>query len=223
MNQPPSSTTIDGSTVDAVLFDLDGTLIDSTIATERAWTTWGRLMDLEGYRHTRHGLTARSLVEELIEPARQAEATELITRLEIEDTDGIHLKDGVAELLASLPAGSWTIVTSCTDELAAARMGAAGLERPAGMVTASMVTRGKPAPDGFLAGAQGLGVDITRCLVVEDTPAGLTAGRDAGARTLAVAGTYPADALGADAVLDSLARLTATPLADGTLGLSIAK
>lgn len=220
MNQS-SRSTLDGSTIDAVLFDLDGTLIDSTIATERAWTTWGRSMGLEDYRHTRHGLTAASLVAELIEPARHAEAIELITRLEIEDTDGIHLKEGVADLLASLPAGSWTIVTSCTAELAAARMNAAGLKAPAGMVTADMVARGKPAPDGFLAGARALGVDIARCLVVEDTPAGLAAGRSAGALTLAVAGTYPAAGLSADTVVDSLARVAAIPLADGSLGLSI--
>lgn len=223
MNQPASSTPLDGSIFDAILFDLDGTLIDSTIATERAWMKWGRLMGLDDYRHTRHGVTARSLVEELIDPARHGEAFELIARLEVEDVAGIHLKAGVPELLAALPAESWGIVTSCTDELAAARMGAAGLTPPPRMVTASMITRGKPAPDGFLAGARALGVDITRCLVVEDTPAGLTAGSSAGARTLAVAGTYPAAQLRADAVLDSLARLTVTTLADGTLGLSIAK
>lgn len=207
--------------VDAILFDLDGTLINSTIATERAWTTWGALMGLPKYRHTIHGLTAQGLIHKLIEEPRHAEALELITRLEIEDTHGIHAKDGVRPLLASIPKDRWTIVTSCTRELASARMGAASLADPAHMVTADQVVEGKPDPEGYLLAARRLGVDIRRCLVVEDAPAGLSAGRAAGAHTLAVAGTYGQDTLVADAIVESLEQLTISSTTNGDLRVSI--
>ncbi|MBD7995686.1 HAD-IA family hydrolase [Arthrobacter sp. Sa2CUA1] len=194
--------------VDAVLFDLDGTLIDSTVATERAWTLWGEKMGIAGYRHTAHGMTALTLVNELVDAPRRAEALELITRLEIEDTDGIRQKEGTADLLAAIPSKQWTIVTSCTRELARARMAAAGLDWPEHMVTADQVTTGKPSPEGFLLAAKRLGADIRRCLVVEDAPAGLSAGRSANAQTLGVTGTYGARQLEADAVVASLGQLT---------------
>lgn len=209
-----------GFTVDAILFDLDGTLIDSTIATERAWTAWGAQMGLPGYKHTLHGLTAQSLVGKLIEEPRHAEALKLITRLEVEDTLGIHVKDGVRRMLASIPEDRWTIVTSCTDELAAARLAAAELGHPAHMVTADQVSTGKPSPEGFLLAARRLGVDIRRCLVVEDAPAGLSAGRAAGAHTLAVTGTYGADVLSADTIVESLDRVDVSATADGSLLVS---
>lgn len=194
--------------VDAVLFDLDGTLIDSTVATERAWTLWGERMGIAGYRHTAHGLTAQSLVNELVDAPRRAEALALIARLEIEDTRGIRQKEGTAELLAALPPQNWTIVTSCTRELARARMAAAGLDWPQHVVTADQVTTGKPSPEGYLLAAERLGTDIRRCLVVEDAPAGLSAGRSANAQTLGVTGTYGAEELDADAVVASLSQLT---------------
>jgi sugar-phosphatase len=134
-------------TVDALLFDLDGTLIDSTPATERAWRTWGERMGLAGFSYGSHGVPAKALVERYLEPARHAEAYELIKALEMADTDGVLRKDGAVELLESLPAGSWTIVTSCTRGLAQVRMDAAGLADPKHMVTADQVTTGKPHPE----------------------------------------------------------------------------
>lgn len=218
---PPTFTGAMRFTVEAILFDLDGTLIDSTIATERVWTDWSRTMGLKDYRHTAHGLPARSLVASLIEESRQDEALELINRMEIQDTDGICIKDGVAQLLETLPASRWTIVTSCTRELAAARMRAAGLHTPEHMVTADQVSAGKPNPEGFEVAAHRLGVDVSRCLVVEDAPVGLTAGSASGARTLGVTGTYAASQLTADAVVPSLARLSVTPGPDGSLHVDI--
>lgn len=204
-------------TVDALLFDLDGTLIDSTPATERAWRTWGERMGLGGFSYGSHGVPARALVARHIEPARQAEAFELIKALELADTGGVVRKDGAVELLSALPAGAWTIVTSCTRELALARMAAAGVACPATMVTADQVRDGKPHPEPFLLGASRLGADIGRCLVVEDAPAGLASGRAAGAVTLAVAGTSAASELDADHVVGSLADVSATPLPDGRI------
>ncbi|MCQ9162847.1 MULTISPECIES: HAD-IA family hydrolase [unclassified Arthrobacter] len=208
-------------TVEALLFDLDGTLIDSTGATERAWRHWGELMGLAGFSYGSHGVPAQALVERHLEADRQAEGFELIKALETADTEGIVYKPGAAELLASLPAGAWTIVTSCTRGLAEARMAAAGLAAPAHLVTADQVTSGKPHPEPFLLGAARLGADIRRTLVVEDAPAGLASGRAAGAVTLAVAGTSEAGGLDARYVVGSLSEVSAEVLPDGRIGLTL--
>ncbi|MDQ0278627.1 HAD superfamily hydrolase (TIGR01509 family) [Arthrobacter silviterrae] len=208
-------------TVDAVLFDLDGTLIDSTPATERAWRRWGELMGLDGFEYGSHGVPAQAQVEQYLEPARQEEGFELIKALETADTDGILCKPGAAELLASLPDGSWTIVTSCTRGLAEARLAAAGIAVPAHMVTADQVANGKPHPEPFLLGAARLGSDIAQCLVVEDAPAGLASGTAAGAMTLAVAGTTDAADLTAHYVVDSLAGVAAAVLPNGQIQLTL--
>lgn len=207
--------------VDAVLFDLDGTLIDSTPATERAWRLWGETMGLENFSYGTHGVPAQALVEQVIDAQRQAEAFELIKALEMADTDGVVRKEGAGELLASLPARAWTIVTSCTQGLATTRMNAAGIAEPALMVTADHVTHGKPHPEPFLLGASRLGVDINRCLVVEDAPAGLASGRAAGALTLAVAGTSAASELDADHIVASLSAVNAEVLGDGRIQITL--
>ncbi|WP_425864237.1 HAD-IA family hydrolase [Arthrobacter sp. TWP1-1] len=223
MTRTPTSTEtgVRQFTVDAILFDLDGTLIDSTPATERAWRTWGERMGLANFSYGTHGVPAQALVEQTIEPARQAEAFELIKALETADTDGVVAKDGALALLASLPDETWTIVTSCTQGLADARMAASGVSGPHHMVTADQVTHGKPHPEPFLLGASRLKVDIRSCLVVEDAPAGLTSGRAAGALTLAVAGTTVAGELDADHVVKSLADVSAIVLPDGRIQITL--
>ena len=207
--------------VDAVLFDLDGTLIDSTPATERAWRLWGEMMGLKNFSYGTHGVPAQALVEQVIEEERQAEAFELIKTLEMADTDGVVRKDGAVELLGSLPVGAWTIVTSCTHGLAQTRMSAAGITEPAFMVTADQITHGKPHPEPFLLGASRLGVDISRCLVVEDAPAGLASGRAAGAVTLAVVGTSAATELDADHIVTSLSAVSAEVLPNGQIQITL--
>ncbi|SEE52533.1 sugar-phosphatase [Arthrobacter alpinus] len=208
-------------TVSAILFDLDGTLIDSTPATERAWRTWGELMGLADFSYGTHGVPAQALVEQTIEPARQAEAFELIKALETGDTGGVVAKDGAAELLGSLPDGSWTIVTSCTRGLAEARMAAAGISGPHHMVTADQVNFGKPHPEPFLLGAHRVNADIHSCLVVEDAPAGLTSGRAAGAVTLAVVGTTAAAELDADYIVSTLDDVRAEVFPDGRIRVTV--
>ncbi|MEK8225961.1 HAD-IA family hydrolase [Oerskovia sp. M15] len=116
-------------------------------------------------------------------PADQVEAAYArIHELELLDNDGVRLLPGTVDAFASLPATRQAIVTSCTRPLAAARIAAAGLVPPAVVVTADDVTHGKPDPDPFLLGAERLGVDPSRCLVVEDAPVGVASGRAAGAR-----------------------------------------
>lgn len=210
--------------LDAILFDLDGTLIDSTQVTTKAWARWGRELGIDRTDYHDHGVPARQVIQGVIasndlDPARFQEAFDLINYLEETDTEGVVRLPGAAQVLASIPPERWSIVTSCTDALAAVRLGAVGWEAPHNIVTADMVSQGKPAPEGYLLGARRLGADPARCLVVEDAPAGLAAARAAGMRSLGLTGTFTADLLDADLVLDGLQGVRAERGADGTLSL----
>jgi mannitol-1-/sugar-/sorbitol-6-phosphatase len=201
--------------VRAVLFDLDGTLIDSTPAVARSWARWGEQWGVgDVFASHEHGRPAREIVAGHLPPERVDEAFASIEALEIADTDGIVVLPGARELLAALPRGAWAIVTSCSRPLADARLAAVGLEPPV-LVTASDTAVGKPAPDPFLEAARRLGVDPADCLVVEDAPAGLTAARAAGAATLAVEGTVDPALLEADLVAPSLTAVAVEVLPDG--------
>lgn len=199
----------------AVLFDLDGTLIDSTAAVVRSWLAWAAERGiaperLQGY----HGVPAVDIVRDLVaDDAQVPAAVARINELELLDVRGIELLPGAAQALAALPAGRAAVVTSCTDALAAARIGATRLPVPDVLVAADHVHRGKPDPEPFLLGAERLGVDPSACLVVEDAPSGLAGARAAGMATLAVTTTTPADDLVADAVVGTLAdvRFSADP------------
>lgn len=183
-----------GRTFDAVLFDMDGTLIDSVPAVDRNWRRWAAehgLPDPDDFQ-IQHGTPARTLIAELLPADLVEPAYERIHALELADNEGVTILPGTRDALATLPASRQAIVTSCTGPLAAARMAASGLAAPSVLVTADDVARGKPDPDPFLLGAELLGVDPTRCLVVEDAPAGIAAARAAGCATLAVTGTHTA-------------------------------
>lgn len=199
-----------------VLLDMDGTLIDSIPAVERSWLRWCAEFDVDPRRLVGgHGVSAENLIAGLLPEERRAEAFARIREIEVADTEGITVLPGAAELLRRLhDAGVPTaIVTSCTDDLAEARLRATGLPHPEVVVTASDVERGKPFPDPWLLGAQRLGVDPARCVVVEDAVAGLVAARAAGCGLLvAVTSTTPADELvgHADLVVPDVAALAIT-------------
>ncbi|MGO3152640.1 MAG: HAD-IA family hydrolase [Galactobacter sp.] len=221
-----STTLFDG--LDAVLFDLDGTLIDSTPVTSRAWAKWGVMLGIGRTDYHEHGIPARQVVTSVIESGdlaadRWDEAFALINELEESDAEGVTVLPGAAEFLASLPQDRWTIVTSCTDNLIAVRLGAVGWQPPATIVTADSVTHGKPDPEGYLLGASRLGVDPSRCLVVEDAPAGLAAAHAAGMATLGLSGTYGAEDLMADVVLPGLAGVTASRVPDTGVRIMLAE
>lgn len=200
-------------TAEALLFDLDGTLVDSTPAIVRSWARWAAEFGVTeaAFRAVHaHGRTSAALVADLVPADRVAEATRRIEELEIGDLDGVTALPGAAELLDRLPAGRWTIVTSGVRRLALSRIAAAGLPVPPVLVGADDVRHGKPDPEPYLKGAAALGVAPERCLVVEDAPAGLTAARAAGAATVAVATTHPYEELKADLVVADLAALSVT-------------
>ena len=197
-----------------VLLDMDGTLIDSIPAVVRSWLRWCEEYDVDPARLTGfHGVSASNVIAELLPEERRAEAFARIREIEVNDVEGITLLPGSVDLLAALADGGvpTAIVTSCTTDLAEARIAATGLALPAALVTASDTERGKPWPDPWLEGARRLGVDPGDCVVVEDAVAGLRAARAAGCRALvAVLGTTAREELEpvADLVLADLTRLT---------------
>lgn len=180
------------------LFDLDGTLVDSLPAVERAWVNWATRFnisseDVLGFIHGKQAITSlRHFMAGAPEEEIQQEFLRL-EKLESEDTDGIVALPGAAELLAHLNDANipWAIVTSGSVPVASARRRAAGLPEPAVFVTAERVARGKPEPDAYLLGAQLLGLEPEECVVVEDAPAGVLSGLAAGCHVIAV--NAPAD------------------------------
>jgi mannitol-1-/sugar-/sorbitol-6-phosphatase len=196
----------------AALFDLDGVLVDSTVAVERVWRKWAHAHNInpDSIMEKAHG---RRSVETLrmVAPHMDAEKENLIVeRMEIEDKEGIVSIAGANELLGSLPLDRFMIVTSATAALAAARLQYAGFRVPDRMVTSEDVDQGKPFPEPYLKGAAALGFAPADCVVFEDTPAGIQAGKAAGMRVVALTSTYEAEELtAADAIIDSLAAVKA--------------
>ncbi len=195
---------------DAVLFDLDGVLVDSTPSVERVWREWANphgldVADILAVAHGRRTAETISLVAPHLDAA--AEAKRLETR-EIEDTAAVLPIEGAAALLETLPSERWAVVTSGTRALAHARLRACGLPIPQTFVGAEDVQRGKPDPECYLRGASLLGVRPDRCVVVEDAPSGVEAGRAAGATVIAVTTTHRAPELSdANAVAETVGSL----------------
>jgi mannitol-1-/sugar-/sorbitol-6-phosphatase len=180
--------------VDAILLDMDGTLVSSDAAVERAWTSWAAEQGLDpaAVLAIAHGQpTERTIGRMLPElsPEGVAEAAARLLALECDDLADIAPTEGVDRLVAVLErrALPWAVFTTARRRLAQVRLEAAGIEPPV-LVTADDVTASKPDPEGYLRAARSLGVAPSRCLVVEDTEAGLAAGRAAGAMTAALKG-----------------------------------
>jgi sugar-phosphatase len=175
----------------AVISDLDGVLVDSMAATSRAWGRWGARHGLDGaaIQAANHGRPSRDVVADHV-PADAVEAEAgFVLDAEVSDTRGVVALPGAAGVLA-LPVVA--IATSCEAPLARARLAAAGLPAPDVLVTADQVARGKPAPDAYRLAAERLGADPAGCLVLEDAPSGVAAGRAAGMTVWAVTTTHAA-------------------------------
>jgi len=175
----------------AILFDMDGVLIDSTPAVARVWHQWAieHGFDPEEVVPRAHGRPSLATVREYLPHADHAVENREVERREIEDIGGIVPLPGALDLLAGIPAGRWAIVTSCTRRLAEVRLRAAGLPVPQKLITANDITQGKPNPEPYLKGAALLAYPPEACVVLEDAPAGVRSGKAAGARVIALTTT----------------------------------
>ncbi|MGK9148971.1 HAD-IA family hydrolase [Plantibacter flavus] len=205
-----------GQVFEAGLFDLDGTLIDSTPAVNRSWAQLAREYGLEvDLLAEGHGQPAAQVLAATFPPEEVAGALARIIEIEAAETADVIALPGASEALAALDDTAKAIVTSGTRLIAGNRIAAAGLTPPAAVVTFDDVTKGKPHPEPFLLGRTRLGMDHRNCVAFEDAPAGLAAARAAGCWTVGIAGTHEAHELDADLVIDGLFQLRLTPVEGG--------
>ncbi|HKF02311.1 MAG TPA: HAD-IA family hydrolase [Candidatus Sulfotelmatobacter sp.] len=206
----------------ALLFDLDGVLINSTPAVARVWHRWAleHGFDPEEVVPRAHGRPSLTTVREYMPNADHEAENREVERREIQDLEGVVPLPGALGLLASLPLDRWTIVTSCTRKLAEVRIEAAGLLLPRKFISSNDITNGKPHPEPYLKGAAVLGFPATECVVLEDVPAGVKAAKAAGARVIAFTTTVQSSFLqeaGADWILRSCADVLASNHENGLI------
>jgi mannitol-1-/sugar-/sorbitol-6-phosphatase len=195
----------------AILFDLDGVLVDSTGAVDREWRAWAARKGVSGdaIMAIAHGVRTVEVIR-LVAPHLDAEAEAWeIENDEAKDQQGVVAMPGALDLMRSIPEGRWGVVTSGSRLLATTRLPYCGLPVPEVLVTSDDVTHGKPDPEPYLKGAARLGFSPAECLVIEDAPAGIHAGRAAGMTVIGLASTYKVEKLvEANAVIAKLADLT---------------
>src|SRR5579859_2029089 len=191
----------------AILFDMDGVLIDSAPAVERVWRKWAHAHHLDpdkvvAQAHGRRSIETIRAVAPQMDAGRENAKVE---QMEIDDKEGVTALPGAFDLMRRLPPEQFALVTSATRPLAVARLGYAGLPIPRHMVTADDVVHGKPSPEPYLKGAALLGFSPADCVVFEDTPAGIASARASAMQAVALRTTYPAQELqAADAIVASL-------------------
>jgi sugar-phosphatase len=200
----------------AILFDMDGVLVDSTPAVARVWTSWALEHGLIPHEVVRkaHGRPSLATIIELLPHGDHDAENREVERLEIEDIADVVALPGALDLLQTIPEARWTIVTSASRRLAEVRLRAAGLPVPRHLVTASDLQRGKPFPDPYLKGAQILGISPADCVVAEDAASGVRSGKAAGARVLGLLTTSTEEELssaGADWIAADLSALSLNP------------
>jgi sugar-phosphatase len=193
---------------DAILFDLDGVLVDSSLVVQRTWNRWAALRGVQEPDLVRraHGRRSVETVRAVAPHLDAALEVEWLATVELADLEGIVALPGASSIYQALAERQRAVVTSGGLELARCRLEYVGLTLPEVLVAAEDVREGKPSPEGYLHAAKQLGLTPSRCVVIEDTPAGVQAGRAAGAAVIALSTTFPKAALGeADVVVDSLA------------------
>jgi sugar-phosphatase len=189
----------------AILFDMDGTLVNSTAVVERQWRVFAEAHGLD-YAHIMkisHGRRNAETIREVAPHLATAEIFAQFDEAELADHEGVAAVRGSAELIGKLAAHEWAVVTSASRTLARNRLLAVHLPLPNVLIGADDVRAGKPDPEGYLAAARRLGVDRNACVVFEDTLPGLEAAHAAGMRTFGLTTTFPADRLApADCIAD---------------------
>lgn len=208
----------------AILFDLDGVLVDSTRAVDREWRAWALRKGVDGdaIMAIAHGVRTVEVIQRVAPHLDAEEEAWQIENEEAADREGVQVMPGALELVKSVPDGRWGVVTSGTRLLASARLEFCGFPVPKVLVTGDSVSHGKPHPEPYLKGAQLLGFNPQDCLVIEDAPAGILSGHSAGMKVIGIASTYPADALhDADAVISRHAQIQVKTNGTGKLAVEV--
>jgi sugar-phosphatase len=210
----------------AILFDLDGVLIDSTRSVARQWRQWAidQKIEPEKVLAVAHGVRSIEVIRLMAPHLDAAKETLALEKREAADLDGVEVMPGAADLLNSVPAGRWCVVTSGTRHLATSRLRLGNLPIPDVLVTADEVTKGKPHPEPYLKGAQMLGFDPKDCLVIEDAPAGIRAAHAGGMNAIAITSTFPPEELKeADAVITALSQIRVRANGDNSLVVELCR
>ncbi len=198
---------------DAILFDLDGVLLDSTECIKNTWKMWGEQhgIPLETIMAVAHGRRAVETIQ-LVAPHLSAEdEAKPLSDWEAVNTEGVYVIEGALPLVSGLPPDGWAIVTSGTKGIAVARLRCTGLPIPDIMITADDVVNGKPDPEPYLAASNLMQISADRCVVIEDSPAGIEAAHTAGMHAVAVAFTHPRhELLMADAIAENISDIQIT-------------
>jgi len=207
----------------AILFDLDGVLVDSTRSVADEWRVWSREnnVDPETVLQIMHGRRTVEIVQRVAPHLDAAAEAKKIERHAAQHQAAVTAMPGALELLRSLPDDRWAVVTSGTRYVATARLRHTHLPLPRVLVAADDVLKGKPDPEPYLKGARLLGIDPTECLVVEDAPAGIQSAHAGGMKAIGLTTTYPASELEeADAVAKELRQIRAS-MQDGRLRVEV--
>jgi mannitol-1-/sugar-/sorbitol-6-phosphatase len=208
----------------AIVFDLDGVLVDSTRAVDREWREWARRKGVDGdaIMAIAHGVRTIEVIQRVAPHLDAAAEASAIENHEAGDQRGVTVMPGAADLLRSIPEGRWGVVTSGSRLLATNRLRFCGLPVPKVLVTSDDVTHGKPHPEPYLKGAELLGFNPADCLVIEDAPAGIQSARGGGMKVVGITSTYKADSLvHADAIIGRLEQIQVTPSGAGKLDIEV--
>jgi mannitol-1-/sugar-/sorbitol-6-phosphatase len=210
---------------DAVLLDMDGTLVDSTECVIRHWRIWTErhYLDLDKVLEVSHGRPTIETMKLVAPHLASMEEVRWLEAAESADLDGIKPMRGALPFVAALPADRWAVVTSAPRSMAGVRLGRAGLHVPSTLVCSDDVQKGKPDPEPYLRAAGLLGVAPKRCLVFEDAPAGIESARSAGMEVIALTTTFPPERLGAHIYLADFAGVSVNRVAAaaGVLRISL--
>jgi sugar-phosphatase len=208
----------------AILFDLDGVLCDSTRQVDREWREWAARKGVDGdaVMAIAHGVRTIEVIRR-VAPHLDAESeAAAIENHEAQDQRGVTVMPGALDLVQSIPEGRWGVVTSGSRLLAQNRLRHCGLPVPKVLITSDDVIHGKPHPEPYLKGAEGLRYRAAECLVIEDAPAGIQSARASGMKVLGITSTYAADALRqADAVIGTLGQIRVTSNGTSKLGVEV--
>jgi mannitol-1-/sugar-/sorbitol-6-phosphatase len=208
----------------AILFDLDGVLVDSTRQVDREWREWAARKGVDGdaVMAIAHGVRTVEVIRRVAPHLDADIEAAAIENHEAGDQTGVVVMPGAIDLVRSIPSGRWGVVTSGSRLLAQNRLRYCGLPVPEVLVTSDDVTNGKPHPEPYLKGAERIGFPPSECLVIEDAPAGIQSARAAGSKVIGLASTYPLERLSqADAVVQALPRIQISANGAGKLVLAV--